>query len=160
MNMRTVALFTFLIILLGCNALEDTDLNPVYFVECEIDGELHRAQTNDEAFMQLSLVNPNSYTVTGQDIPKDFHIDLYLFRDLGEGKIPVNTMAGNLLTSIGLFEGGKSYSASVMGGEGCVNVASLTENSCEGTFEGVVVEIRDEVEKKVITNGVFMVKTK
>lgn len=146
--------------LTSCDALEDTDLDPVYFVECEIDGEFHRAQTNDEAYMHFSDHNPDSYTVIGKDIPKDFHVSLYLFRQLGEGKIATKTNVNNLLTSIGLFEDGKAYSAIAKGGSGCVVVESLGDETCEGTFEGTVVEIEDEIEKKVITNGVFKVKRK
>jgi len=145
---------------LSCSLLEDTDLNPIYFFECEIDGEFYRAQTNAEAFMTLSSGSPDGYSVTGQDVPNDFHVDLYLFMSLGEGKIPVKTNVNSILTSIALFKDNKSYGAAVEGGSGCVNVDLLTSNSCEGTFEGVVVELHDETEIRHITNGRFKVKSR
>lgn len=144
---------------LSCSLLEDTDLNPVYFFECEIDGEFYRAQTNAEAFMTLNSGSQDGYTVTGQDVPNDFHVDLYLFESLGEGKIAVNTNVNSILTSIALFKYNKSYGASIDGGSGCVNVDVLTSNSCEGTFEGVVVELHDKTEIRHITNGRFKVKS-
>jgi hypothetical protein len=145
---------------LSCSLLEDTDLNPIYFFECEIDGEFYRAQTNAEASMTLASGSPDGYTVTGQDVPNDFHVDLYLFESLGEGKIPVNTNVNSILTSIALFKDNKSYSASIDGGGGYVHVELLTGNSCEGTFEGVVVEVQNKTETRHLTNGRFKVKSR
>lgn len=144
---------------MSCDLLEDTDLNPIYFFECEIDGEFYRAQTNAEAFMTLNSGSQDGYTVSGQDTPNDFHVDLYLFKSLGEGKVPVNTNVNTILTSIALFKDNKSYSASIDGGGGFVNVDILTSNSCEGTFEGVVVELQNMTEIRHLTNGRFKVKS-
>ena len=159
---KKIFLFIILITscLMSCGILEDTDVDPIYYLECEIDGNHFRAQTNDEAFMSTSLHNPDTYVVTGQDIAKDFQVNLDLFMQLGEGKILVATNVNNLLTSISLFMGGKSYNAILSGGEGCVVVQSLSETDCEGTFEGIVIERDNENDKKVITNGRFKVKTK
>lgn len=159
-NLAKLVFSLIFLSIMSCSLLEDTDINPVYFFECEIDGEFYRAQTNAEAFMVLSSGSPDGYTVSGQDTPKDFHVDLYLFMSLGEGKIPVNTNVNTILTSIALFMDNKSYSASIDGGSGCVNVELLTSNACEGTFEGVVVELKDKIEKRTITNGRFKVKTR
>lgn len=145
---------------MSCDLLEDTDVDPKFFLECEIDGKMYRAQTNDEAFMSTSQHNPDKYVVTGHDIPKDFHVDLDLFRQLGEDKISVGVNINNILTSISLFMDSKTYSANAPGGSGCINVVFLSETQCEGTFSGVLVEILEETETRVITNGSFKVKTK
>ena len=161
MKITTILLCaTITLLFTACDLVEDTDLNPIYFMECEIDGQYYRAQTNDEAFLNNSVNNPDSYIVTGHDIPADFHVDLYLFRSLGEGKIATGIEVNTLLTSIGLFMDGKSYSAVLEGGGGCVTIDFLSDDRCEGTFEGTVVELWEETEKRVITNGSFKVKTK
>lgn len=146
--------------IVSCDVLDDAELEPEYFVECEVDGKMYQALTKAEAYMATSIVNPDRYVVTGLDAHSEFHIDLNLFRQLGEGKIAAGTNINNLLTSISLYMDGKTYSAVAEGGEGCVQVDLLTDTRCEGSFEGVLVEILEENETKVITNGRFKVKTR
>lgn len=155
--------FTSLIILTfifsGCDLLEDTDLNPIYFVECEVDGDKKRAQTKQEAYLTWFAITGDQYSVTGQDQISNFHISLTLFKVLGEGRIPIGTKVGIYLTDISLFRGGKTYTAVQHGGSGWVDVEKLTDTEAEGTFEADLIELQGGQETVSIRNGKFKVIT-
>lgn len=158
--MRPVLYLSFAVLMLilsGCDLFEDTDLNPVYFVECEVDGDKKRAQTKQEAFMTWFAITGDQYAVTGQDQVSNFHISLTLFKQLGEGRIPIGTKVGSYLTDISLFRSGKTYTAVQHGGSGWVDVEKLTDTEAEGTFEADLIELKDGQETVTIRNGKFKV---
>lgn len=143
----------------GCDLFEDTDLNPIYFVECEVDGDKKRAQTKQEAYMTWFAHVGDQYGITGQDVTSGFHVSLTLFKQLGEGRIPIGTKVGSYLTDISLFRSGKTYTAVQHGGSGWVDVEKLTDTEAEGTFEADLIELQGGQETVTIRNGKFKVVT-
>ena len=99
----------------------------------------------------------DQYSVTGQDQISNFHISLTLFKQLGEGRIPIGTKVGIYLTDLYLYRGGKTYSAVQHGGRDWVDLEKLTDTGAEGTFEADLVELKDGQETVTIRNGKFKV---
>ena len=146
--------------LTSCIDLEDTDFNPVYFLECDIDGEFFRAQTNADAWMTWTRSLADQYTVAGQVEQDDMQVSITSFESLGEGEIQTGTNVQSYLTNIAYFHDNKTYVATETGGGGSFRIELLTEEECEGTFEGKLVDIRDATNMVEITNGRFKVKVK
>lgn len=160
LSIHVIYLMT-LSMLIGCGDIfKDTDLDPIYYVECDIDGEPWRAQTNNDAWMGWTGIVSGEYYVTGQTVETDQAINMTLFEQLGESKIVTGTNVNSYLTDIAYFNDNKTYNGVTSGGSGCVTVTRLTDDEVEGTFEGTLVNIRNSSESKEITNGVFYVKTR
>lgn len=152
--------FTALFISTSCgDLLKDTDFDPIYYVECDIDGEFFRAQTNNNAWMIWYAHIGDEYEVIGQDVPNDMQVILTLFEQLGENEICAGTNVNSYLTDITYYHDNKSYSA-LRGGGGCVDVERLTDTEVEGTFEAMVADLKNPSDMKEITNGLFYVKTR
>jgi hypothetical protein len=140
--------------------LKDTDLNPIYYVECDIDNESFRAQTNNNAWLIWFAHIGDEYEIIGQNTPKDMQINLTLFGQLGETTIHAGTEVNTILTNISYFHDNKSYNALEPGGSGFVNVESLSDTEATGTFQATLVNRKDNTDIKKITNGKFYVKTR
>jgi hypothetical protein len=139
--------------------LEDTDLNPIYFVECEIDGEKFRAQTNNNAWLSWTGIVGGEYTIIGQNVTVDKSIVITLFEQLGEGEISTGVNVNSYLTDISYFHDNKTYLANENGG-GTIFIESLTDEEAVGTFEGILGELNGNGDPVVITKGKFKVKTR
>ncbi len=140
----------------SCDLLEDTDLNPIYFLECEVDGTKFRAQTKNETGLSwFSGPTGDMYTISGQDTPADFNVSLTFFRSLGTGKIATEVNVNSILTSIAYFTDNKTYVTK--GGSGCINLDILTDDAAEGTFEASMENLHNPSDKVEITNGKFKV---
>jgi hypothetical protein len=100
--------FFALFLFLSCGLLEDTALDPMCFVECDIDGQGFRAQSNHKAFMRWFPNLQDQYEVTRQDLSSDFHFNLTLFKELGANNICTGTKVHIYLTDISLFMDGKT----------------------------------------------------
>jgi hypothetical protein len=152
-----ISIFTFQ----SCEELlNDTDLNPIYYVECNIDNDSFRAQTNKNAWLIWFAHIGDEYEVIGQDTPNDMQINLTLFGQLGEATIQAGTEVNTYLTNIVYFHDDKTYSALESGGSGFVTVESLSDSETTGTFQATLVNTKDISDVKKITNGKFYVKTR
>lgn len=144
----------------ACGVLDDTEFNPTYFVECTVDGTAYRAETNQEAYLVFQTQVGSQYEVIGQDQVSDFQINLTLFEELGLGETCVGEEVNGVLTDISLFTEGKTFTAVEHGGSGCVDVTVLTDEEAEGTFEGLVKDLDDATDERLIEDGSFKVRVR
>lgn len=156
-NLSKTLLFLSFLLFISC---EDTFLNPKYYVECDIDDDSFRAETNMEAYMIWFSHIGDEYEVIGQVTHKDMQINLTLFEQLGENTIAAGTNVNSILTNIVYFHDDNTYSALEPGGSGSVTVTSLSDTETEGTFRATLVNTKDNSDIKVVTNGKYYVKTK
>ncbi|KPM49640.1 hypothetical protein AFM12_03340 [Jiulongibacter sediminis] len=140
---------------------EDTDLNPIYFVECKLNGETYRAQTNNNAWLSWSAFpGEGGFDVTSNISSEDKIFNFNSFASLGATKVPVGTVVNSYLTNITYFVGDLDYSALETGGSGYVDFEVLEDDYTEGTFEATLVNRKDLDDKIEVTEGVFKVKTR
>ncbi|WP_341225817.1 hypothetical protein [uncultured Arcticibacterium sp.] len=140
---------------------EDTDLNPIYFIECEMNGETFRAQTNNNASMHwFATPMESELVVNGNISSQDKIFNFNMFPSLGATRVPVGTNVNSYLSNISYFHDDKDYSALESGGDGYVDFEILTATNAEGTFEATLVNREDLSDIIEITNGKFKVKVK
>ena len=147
-------------ILISFSSCEDSFLNPIYYFECEIDGEMFRAETNNDAWLSYFSDEDGAYSIIGERVDIDRSMTLNLFGSLGETKILVGTNVNNYIANIVLFDKDKSYNGTEPGGSGFVDVTVLTSENSEGTFEAVLVNSVDNSDVRKITHGKYKVKTR
>lgn len=139
---------------------EDTDLNPIYFIECEMNGESFRAQTHNNAAMHwFATPMESELTVNANVTSQDKIFNFNMFPSLGASRVQVGTNVNSYLTNISYFHDDKDYSALETGGDGYVDFEILTAANAEGTFEAILVNRDDLSDIIEVTNGRFKVKS-
>lgn len=139
--------------------LEDSDLNPTYFVECDMNGVQYRAQTNNNAWLSwFATPGQGEFVVNGNVSSQDKIFNFNSFASLGATRVPVGTTVNSYLTDINYFVGDLDYSALKPGGSGYVEFDILNADAAEGTFGAVLVNAKDASDKIEVTNGKFKVK--
>lgn len=159
--LRHLSWLIFSLALISCEELfEDTALNPIYYVECDINGDKYRAETNNNAWLSWVGIVQGEYIINSNISHQNKILNFNSFKSLGEGRIQVGTNVNSYLTDINYFWGDKDYSALKSGGSGYIEVDLLTDDQAEGTFKATLVNVKDGSDLLEITNGKFKVKTR